>query len=102
MPKYRRDFLPGGTFFSTVALLERKRDLLVSEIDLLRDSVRRVRCVRVRRVGGVAGSSALHLDVAGGRCGFRDPLASVVGAVAGGCASGGSAYDCEFVWLAQS
>lgn len=43
MPNYRRNFVPGGTFFFTVALLERKRDLLVSEIGLLRESVRRVK-----------------------------------------------------------
>lgn len=43
MPDYRRNFLPGGTFFFTVALLERKRDLLVDRIDLLRESVRRVK-----------------------------------------------------------
>ena len=36
MPNYRRNFVPGGTFFFTVALL-------VSEIDLLRKSVRRVK-----------------------------------------------------------
>ena len=28
MPNYRRNFVPGGTFFFTVALLERKPDLL--------------------------------------------------------------------------
>lgn len=43
MPNYRRNWVPGGTYFFTVALLERKRDLLVAEIDLLRDSVRRVK-----------------------------------------------------------
>ena len=43
MPNYRRNFVPGGTFFFTVTLLERKRDLLVSQIDLLRDSMRRVK-----------------------------------------------------------
>ena len=43
MPNYRRNFVPGGTFFFTVALLERKRDLLVKEIELLRESVRRVK-----------------------------------------------------------
>jgi putative transposase len=42
MPNCRRNFVPGGTFFFTVTLLERKRDLLVAQIDLLRDSVRRV------------------------------------------------------------
>ena len=43
MPDYRRNWVPGGTYFFTVALLERKRDLLVTEIGLLRESVRRVK-----------------------------------------------------------
>jgi putative transposase len=43
MPNYRRNFVPGGTFFFTAALLERKRDLLVKEIELLRDSARRIK-----------------------------------------------------------
>ena len=43
MPNYRRNFLPGGSFFFTVNLLERRRELLTGHIDLLRDSVRRVR-----------------------------------------------------------
>ncbi len=36
MPQYIRAFVPGGTFFFTVALLERRRTLLVDHIDLLR------------------------------------------------------------------
>ena len=40
---YRRSWVPGGTYFFTVALLGRKRDLLVAEIRLLRESVRRVK-----------------------------------------------------------
>ena len=43
MSNYRRNFLPGGTFFFTVTLLDRKQDLLMAHIDVLRDSVRRVR-----------------------------------------------------------
>ena len=44
MPNYRRVFIPGGTWFFTVNLLQRRgNDLLVREIDLLRDTVRRVR-----------------------------------------------------------
>lgn len=43
MPDYRRNFLPGGSFFFTVNLLERRGDLLTRHIDLLRDSVRRIR-----------------------------------------------------------
>ncbi len=41
MPNYIRNWVPGGTFFFTVNLLERKgNDLLVREVDLLRESVR--------------------------------------------------------------
>jgi putative transposase len=36
MPQYIRAFVPGGTFFFTVALLERRRKLLTENIDLLR------------------------------------------------------------------
>ena len=44
MPNYRRAFIPGGTWFFTVNLLQRRgNDLLVREIDLLRRTVRRVR-----------------------------------------------------------
>ena len=44
MPNYRRAFIPGGTWFFTVNLLERHgNDLLMREIDLLRATVRRVR-----------------------------------------------------------
>jgi putative transposase len=44
MPNYRRAFIPGGTWFFTANLLQRNgNDLLVREIDLLRDVVRGVR-----------------------------------------------------------
>ena len=44
MPNYRRAWHPGGTYFFTVNLLERTgNDLLVRHIDLLRESVRRVK-----------------------------------------------------------
>ncbi len=43
MPDYRRNRVPGGTFFFTVNLLDRGSDLLVTRIDALRDSVRQVR-----------------------------------------------------------
>ena len=44
MPNYRRAFIPGGTWFFTVNLLQRHHnDLLIREIDLLRETVRRVR-----------------------------------------------------------
>lgn len=40
MPDYRRFRIPGGTYFFTVNLLERKQDLLVRHIDELREAVR--------------------------------------------------------------
>jgi putative transposase len=44
MSNYLRSFVPGGTFFFTVALAQRgDNDLLVREIELLRDSVRATR-----------------------------------------------------------
>jgi len=43
MPNYRRNRVPGGTYFFTVNLLDRRSDLLVREIDALREAVRRTR-----------------------------------------------------------
>jgi putative transposase len=43
MPDYRRNRVPGGTYFFTVNLLDRSSDLLVSQIDALRVAVRKVR-----------------------------------------------------------
>jgi putative transposase len=37
MPQYIRAFVPGGTFFFTVTLLERRRKLLTENIDKLRE-----------------------------------------------------------------
>jgi putative transposase len=38
MPQYIRAFVPGGAFFFTVTLLERRRKLLTEHIDNLRAS----------------------------------------------------------------
>jgi putative transposase len=43
MPDYRRNRVPGGTFFFTANLLDRRSDLLVTQIDALREAVRQVR-----------------------------------------------------------
>jgi putative transposase len=40
MPRYRRECVPGGSFFFTVNLLERRRRLLVEHVDALRGSFR--------------------------------------------------------------
>ena len=46
MPNYRRIWVPGGTYFFTVNLLERRRRLLVEHVDLLLDSFRTTRTAR--------------------------------------------------------
>jgi putative transposase len=43
MPDYHRIRVPGGTYYFTINLLERRSDLLVRHIDVLRDEVRRTR-----------------------------------------------------------
>lgn len=43
MSTYRRPRRPGATIFFTVALADRRSDLLVREIDRLRDAVRQTR-----------------------------------------------------------
>jgi putative transposase len=42
MPDYRRNRVPGGTFFFTVDLLDRRSNLLVARIGALREAVRQV------------------------------------------------------------
>ena len=46
MPNYRRYRVPGGTYFFTITLADRKGDLLTRHIDLLRQAVRRTRAQR--------------------------------------------------------
>lgn len=43
MPDYRRRRIPGGTYFFTLALANRRSDLLVREIAALRAAVIRTR-----------------------------------------------------------
>ena len=43
MPEYRRNRLPGATYFFTVNLLGRHSDLLAVNIEILREAVRQVR-----------------------------------------------------------
>lgn len=50
MPNYVRSHVPGGSFFFTVALLERRGGLLVERIEDLRESFRAVRRKRPFRV----------------------------------------------------
>ena len=46
MPDYRRNRVPGGTYFFTVNLLERRSCLLIDHIASFRDAVRKVRAQR--------------------------------------------------------
>jgi putative transposase len=43
MPQYLRAVVPGGTFFFTVTLLERRRNLLTEHLDLLRAAFKAAR-----------------------------------------------------------
>ena len=43
MPRYRRARAPGASYFFTVTLHDRKSDLLVCEVALLRECVRRTK-----------------------------------------------------------
>ncbi len=54
MPNYRRIKTPGGTFFFTVNLLERRKRLLVAHIDALRDAFRLAQHHRPFRIIAIA------------------------------------------------
>jgi putative transposase len=43
MPDYRRNRVLGGTYFFTANLLDRNSDIFITQIDALRDAVRRTR-----------------------------------------------------------
>ena len=53
MSNYRRYFVPGGSYFFTINLLERRNNpLLTTHIDALRDAVRRTKADRPFRIDG--------------------------------------------------
>jgi putative transposase len=43
MVNYRRNFVPGGTYFFTVTLADRRSSVLVDHVDLLRNALRKAR-----------------------------------------------------------
>lgn len=53
MVGYRRNRIPGGTYFFTVTLADRRSQTLVEHIGLLRESFRRVRRERPFRIDAV-------------------------------------------------
>lgn len=54
MPNYRCAWVPGGTCFFTVCLLERDRRLLVDHIDALRAGFRVARAARAFDIVAIA------------------------------------------------
>ncbi len=52
MPDYRRYRVPGGTYFFTINLLERRSDLLIRHTEALREAVRRTRAERSFHIDG--------------------------------------------------
>jgi putative transposase len=52
MSDYRHNRVPGGTYFLTVNLLDRRSNLLVEHIDALREAVRMVRAKRPFHIDG--------------------------------------------------
>ena len=53
MPNYIRAYVPGGTYFFTVALLERQRNLLTDHIGSLRASFRQVKAERPFKIEAI-------------------------------------------------
>ena len=50
MPNYRRAFIPGGSWFFTVNLLDRRQTLLVDHIEVLREAVAATRRSHVFKI----------------------------------------------------
>ena len=53
MPCYIRAFVPGASYFFTVALLERRWNLLTQHIDALREAMRRTKHSRPFRIDAI-------------------------------------------------
>ena len=53
MVSYRRNYIPGGTYFFTVTLADRNSDLLVRHIALLRSAFRTVKALRRFRIDAI-------------------------------------------------
>ena len=77
MPDYRRNRVPGGTFFFTVNLRDRRSDLLVTAIDALRDSVRQVG--RALPSTSMRGWSCPTICIASGPCRKAMPISPAGG-----------------------
>ena len=54
MPNYRRIHVPGGIYFFTVNLLDRRKSLLIDHIDALRNAFRETQVARPFKIHAVA------------------------------------------------
>jgi hypothetical protein len=79
MPDYRSNRVPDGTFFFTVNLRDPRSDLLVTQIDILRNAVRRVRA-RTPFRASTPGLSFPIICIAYGPCHKAMPTSPVGGA----------------------
>jgi hypothetical protein len=78
MTSYRRHFVPGGSYFFTVDLPDRRLRLLTDQIEVLRtvSIYANSTSVHGRRYCRVTGPPAHHLDFPQGGVGFCAPLAA--------------------------
>ena len=53
MVNYRRNRIPGGTYFFTVTLADRRSTFLIDKIDLLRTAIQRVKSQRPFQIGAM-------------------------------------------------
>ena len=78
MVHYRRSLVPGGTFFFTVNLLDRRSDLLLTQIPASVDAVRQVRFHAPFRIDAwvvLPDHMQLPVDLTGRRCRLPRSLA---------------------------
>ena len=78
MPDYRRNRVAGGTFFFTVNLLDRRSDLLVTQIQALRAAVLLVRRHAPFHIDAwvvLPAPYALPVDLTGRQCQLSRSLA---------------------------
>jgi putative transposase len=82
MVNYRRNFVPGGTFFFTVTLADRRSSVLVDLVDLLRNALRMARQERPFIIEAIVilPEPSRDLYIAAGRFRFCGTLAAHQGA----------------------
>ena len=98
MTSYRRNFVPGGLYFFTLAIANRHSDLLLTHVDALKQAIHAEKAaasVCGRRSGHSAGSSARDLEPAAGRQRFLHALAINQEPLRESVTKGGAAQCCS-------